>query len=269
MKWFRSISFIIGLLLLLAAVVGELSAIIDYENKEVSEKQIFVPSLASTIKSVDQLFNFIAGENKASFMALSEKERMEKLFHGLNKRIIRGDSQHTLFTNWIMASLRIIRHDLPTMRDSDNMLRFGSEAICSQAAHLLMTLARKAGMKARHVGLYGHVVMEAWYDSDWHMFDADQEIIPIVDGEVLSVEELALNSVALKQYYGYSNSLVEVISSRQNHTYANHNGAQFVWSAQVLMLLERGAFYLKFAIPLLFILLGIWQGRSPIWRQGN
>ena len=194
---------------------------------------------------------------------------MEKLFHGLNKRIIRGDSQHTLFTNWIMASLGVIRRDLTTMRVPDNILRFGSQAICSQAAYLLMTLARKAGLKARHVGLYGHVVMEAWYDGDWHMFDADQEIIPIVDGEVLSVEELALNPAALKRYYGYSDALVEVISSRQNHTYANHNGAQFVWSAQVLMLLERGAFYLKFAIPILLILLGIILGRRPLWRRGN
>ena len=66
---------------------------------------------------------------------------------------------------------------------------------------MLVTLARGYGIAARHLGLDGHVVMEAWYDGDWHMFDPTKDVVPVADGEVLSLEELAARPDLVRALY--------------------------------------------------------------------
>lgn len=123
---------------------------------------------------------------------------------------------------------------------------------------LLLTLALRHGIAARHVGLDGHVVMEAWYDSDWHMYDPDLEVVPVDDGgHVLSVDALAANTRLLEKYYA-PHGAANIVGSRENNTYMGYpQGAWFEWKSNVLVYVERVMELLKFAVPLLLLLAGL------------
>lgn len=70
--------------------------------------------------------------------------------------------------------------------------------MCGEKAGILIGLANMAGLKARRISLDGHEVAELFYDSKWHMFDADQAVVFFdEDHEVLSVEELATSPFRL------------------------------------------------------------------------
>jgi hypothetical protein len=99
--------------------------------------------------------------------------------------------------------------------------------------------------------------MEAWYDSDWHLYDPDLEVIPLdLNGKILSVEKLALNDKLLKKYYK-NDSVVQIIKSRENNTYMTYpNGANFNWMTNVLKYNEYVMEIFKFVFPVLFILVG-------------
>lgn len=100
--------------------------------------------------------------------------------------------------------------------------------------------------------------MEAWYDSDWHLYDPDLETVPLDSaGQVLSVEKLALNSELLEKYYG-SHGVVDIVASRENNTYMSYpEGSLFEWKSNVLVYFERVMEVLKFIIPMLFIAVGV------------
>lgn len=64
--------------------------------------------------------------------------------------------------------------------------------MCGEKASILVGFAQLAGLKARRISLDGHEVAELFYDSKWHMFDADGAVVFFDrDYEVLSVKELA------------------------------------------------------------------------------
>ena len=144
------------------------------------------------------------------------------------------------------------------------MLRRGHSLLCGQSSYVLLTLAQEHGVRVRHVGLVGHVVMEAWYDDDWHLFDPDLEVVPrdSADG-VLSVETLAQSPDLLEQYYGEYDgdnaSMVEIIGSREKNTYMSYPpGAWFEWKSNVLFWFEKLAEILKFVLPVIMMGLGAW-----------
>jgi plastocyanin len=77
-----------------------------------------------------------------------------------------------------------------------NVYGFG---FCDDAARNFASLARSAGLASRIWYLNGHVVAEAGWAGEWHMFDPDHEIYYMrEDGEVASVEYLAANPQIIK-----------------------------------------------------------------------
>jgi len=70
--------------------------------------------------------------------------------------------------------------------------------ICYQVAFILANLAEAAGIRARAVGVPGHVVTEAFYDGSWHLFDAQYDCAAYYvddDGRtVISLEQLCRNA---------------------------------------------------------------------------
>jgi len=72
--------------------------------------------------------------------------------------------------------------------------------MCGEKAGIIVNLANIAGLPARSVGLDGHVVAEIYYDSTWHMFDADENIILRNEkGIIQSVESLHKNPDLLQE----------------------------------------------------------------------
>jgi len=71
------------------------------------------------------------------------------------------------------------------------------------------------------VGLNGHVVMEAWYEGDWHLYDPDLEVLPVnSQGHVMSVEKLSHEKELLQSYYG-PHGMMEIVGSLQDDNYVS------------------------------------------------
>lgn len=205
-------------------------------------------------RSVESLFAQAAGQD---FKTLSPEDQMQRLYSAVTDRIPHsGLSSHTVFTNWIMWALGTVDSDLGTIRMPNNLLRYTDSAICSQQSYLLLTLAEKAGIPSRHVGLIGHVVMESWYDGAWHMYDPTFGIVPTFNGTVASVAGLRENGSLLAQYDEWPD-IKTAFQQPQRHNYiAYPAGGYFVWKAQVLYHAEQAADWLKFALPAAFIAFG-------------
>lgn len=148
------------------------------------------------------------------------------------------------------------------------MLANGYSLYCDQISYTLLSLALEHGIKARHVGLDGHVVMEAWYEADWHLYDPDLEVVPVdASGQVLSVEKLALNSELLDQYYG-PRGTTKIVASRENNTYMSFpQGSWFEWKSNVLVYYEKIMEVMKFALPVVLVVLGLFLSRGSSTRQ--
>ncbi len=125
------------------------------------------------------------------------------------------------------------RHDDPThnqaeMHDPVRLLNVYGYGFCDDAANSFMTLARQAGLEARIWHLGGHVVSEAWYDDDWHMFDADGEVVYLGGDEetIASVNRLAGNPRLIRRkpspnpLYWDTEHLVDLYTSRGDNRVA-------------------------------------------------
>ena len=154
---------------------------------------------------------------------------------------------------------------LAAVRDPGNLLERGSTALCGEASYVLMQLALRAGIRPRHVGLYGHVVMEAWYEGDWHMYDPDYEVAALGNsGMVVGVEALSRDEQMIREVYAGKpggeldpEELVRIFMSRDDNTFVSYPpGSQFEWKSQVLLLFEQAAGSLKIVIPIFLIFLG-------------
>ncbi len=72
---------------------------------------------------------------------------------------------------------------------------------CSDINHSLMQLLGKTGIPARLYSLTGHVVAEAYYDSAWHMLDADRKFYVFdSSGAIASVDYISRHSQILQEY---------------------------------------------------------------------
>ncbi len=124
-------------------------------------------------------------------------------------------------------------HDVPTrdhgeMHDPVRLLNVYGYGFCDDSANSFMMLARQAGLPARIWSLSGHVVSEALYDGDWHMFDADGEVFYRSDKDktVAGVKRLSRNSGLIRQrpspspLYHDTQHLIDLYTSRGNNRIA-------------------------------------------------
>jgi hypothetical protein len=69
------------------------------------------------------------------------------------------------------------------------LLVFGY-GICDDSASAIHYLSRMLDLQSRVVGFDGHIIAEAFYDGDWHMFDADHESYYFSQSRIASVEAI-------------------------------------------------------------------------------
>lgn len=91
-------------------------------------------------------------------------------------------------------------HAFPAQTDSEThdpvkLICVYGYGFCDDSAAAFVVLCKAAGLKARMVGLSGHVVAEAFYDNAWHLFDVDLETYyQNENGEILSGAYLEAHS---------------------------------------------------------------------------
>lgn len=255
-----------GGILIVITFLGQWSDAGEYKSNPPQNWERFDPALVEKTSDLDSLFR--AAEERASspLEKMPPKEAMKILYKTVIDRFTHGGTaNHNLFSNWILWGLGMLHPAFARIVDPDVLLKNGHSAFCSQTSYLLLRMAQKAGIRPRHVGLFGHVVMEAWYEGDWHLYDPDLEVAAENEkGSVLSVEELSWNKeLVLKVYAGrgedsYIKKIAGIITSREDNTFMSYPiGSHFVWKKQVLAEIEKTAEVFKFVIPGLLILVGI------------
>lgn len=252
---------ILGSSLLFLSMIGSFTSIGGYENNKPRTWERFDKSLVNQTHSIDDLVSEAKGR-KDNFGALSDEQKMILLYEVVIDRFTHnGGARHTIFTNWILFFAGKIVSPLGIIWDPNIFVSKGHSLICSQSSYLLMQLALRNGIKARHVGLNGHVVMEAWYDNDWHLFDPDAEVMPKDNtGNILSVEELSKDIVKLnKEYPLIKGDFISIIASREDNSFVSYPvGAYFEWKSQVLFYFEKIVQAFKYMASLLIIAIGIY-----------
>lgn len=226
----------------------------------------FDPVLVELTPDLDSLFRIAEERSSRSLKGMSPKETMKVLYETVIDRFTHaGNADHNLFSNWILWGLGKLHPSFARIVDPDILLMNGYSAFCSQTSYILLRLAQKAGIRPRQVGLSGHVVMEAWYEDDWHLYDPDLEVAAENEnGSIYSVEELSKNyNLVLKAYSGRGDDsnikkVAGIMTSREDNTFMSYPvGSHFVWKKQVVAEIEKIAEVLKFVFPGLLLLVGV------------
>jgi hypothetical protein len=256
---------VVGTVVLLVAVSGHWTAVGKYESAPPRKWERFESNLADTLDSLQKLTDVARNQLPAN---ASDREIIDALYDVVVERFTHKNAKHTFFSNWLLYLAGKIHPALSHIYDPNLLVGKGYSLLCDQSSYVLLSLALANGIKARHVGLDGHVVMEAWYDSDWHLYDSDLEVVPLDSaGAVLSVEKLALNRELLEKYYG-RHGAVHIVGSRENNTYMScPEGSWFEWKTNVLVYFEGAMEVLKLALPLAFIVAGLWLANRPTRRS--
>jgi len=257
-----------GITLLFITILGHWTGVGQYRNSSPRSWERFDQKLVKQTPNFHSLLLVAKAGAKGSLSELQPDELMEKLYSVMVDRFTHYDAQHNIFTNWIFWMMGKIHPAFRHILDVNILVSKGHSLLCDQSSYMLLRLALEAGIRARHVGLYGHVVMEAWYDGDWHLYDPDMEVMPVDEkGKVLSVEALSQDRDLLQQYYGgVKRGVIDIIATRKNNTFMSYPiGSRFEWKTQALSILERIAQYGKFIIPF-FLGLG---GYIMVLRYGR
>lgn len=253
-----SLAILLGILLLMLSSLGDYG-VDDYDGAHVIVIGEEGGEHSGIVKSIDGVLDMVQVDTP-EYSSLSEEKKIIILYNTVIDRFSHcsGD-RHTIMSNWILWALSIIHPALGVTWDPNIWLRNANCLVCSQSSYLLMKLSIGVGVRARHVGLDGHVVMESWYQNDWHMFDPDMRVIPRDEyGSILSVEQLVKRPGLVNSYYiGEKSYAGRAILSRENNSFVSYPlGAYFEWKSQLMMYVEKVMNVMKYAIPLLFIYIG-------------
>ena len=182
-----------------------------------------------------------------------------------------------MFSNWVLWILGFADPRFRDIQDPDALLRNGHSALCGDVSYVLMRLAEKSGIPTRHVLLDGHIVMEAWYDGNWHAYDPDMEVV-IRDkaGRVLSVREMANSPDRIRREYSvrgdraFTNTIVGIYGNTASHRYIAYPRRSIVGvRGQRPGRVEQAAEVARFAIPPVFLVAGVFLIRGGKRKEGG
>ncbi len=148
----------------------------------------------------------------------------------------------------------------------------GGAALCSEVSAVFNRIASINKHDARFVGLNGHVVSEVRSGDGWRVVDPDYGVTYPVGLEVLETREgapLMRDALAAR---GYSDEVIDRYIQKFQTTSDNTVSEVGVPLSPRLYLIERSAEYLKWIIPAIFVLLGIFvfprRHAPPLSSQG-
>ena len=257
------IMVIIGVVMILLTLLGSMTNLSNYSNDKAQKWDRFDPSLPLKTLSLKTLKTYAEDRVGDEF---SNKQIMNELYDIVTDRFTHGDqARYNIFSNWLLYLLGLGHPAFALIHDPDVLLHNGHSALCSEQSYLLLMLAERFGIHARHVGLNGHVVMEAWYDGKWHMYDPDLEVVPAVHGlGVISVETVSREPQLIRTLYkGHGlpddvNHIVRMFRSWEDNTFMSYPRlAHFEWKVNVLSHFERITNRLKWIIPLFMVTAGV------------
>lgn len=247
----------LGLLGLLVSLLGEVTTLGEYKSLPPSTWEKFDQEL------VIETPNLILLEEKISSSlthGLTEQEKMMEIYKLVIRRFTHGDqAKYNIFSNWLIWLIGELYTPASYIRNPDVLVEKGFSALCNEQSYLLQKMAEAQGIRTRKVGLNGHVVMEAWYDNDWHLFDPDLEVVPLLDDQqVLSLDDLARSPELIRRYYTdrgnkeYIQSIVDIISTREDNSFVLY----WMIEKHIAYFFEKIANIMKWIFPLILLVTG-------------
>jgi len=194
---------------------------------------------------------------------IDERAKMDAIMKSLRKTFDNGRPRHTLETNWILFLLGQLNEYIAAPRIPNVMLRSTPVLQCGEFSYLAMRMALEEGIRARHVGLYGHVVMEAFYDDRWHMYDPSNEVYADSEGMTYPVSYLERHPETIGDIYRHRtrekiDRIIEKYGTTENNTYMTiPRGTWFNPKGEILMRFEAVAEVLKWIVPVMVLLFGM------------
>jgi hypothetical protein len=255
--------FVFGVVGLLVTLLGEITTLGKYRSMPPRSWEQYDEKLVLETSDIDLL------EKKLDSLisqSMTEKEKTSIIYELVINRFSHGDqAKYNIFSNWVLWLMSKVSPEFAYIRQPSVLVEKGYSALCSEQSYLLQTLAEAQGIRSRQVGLHGHVVMEAWYDSDWHLYDPDLEVVPVLANQrVLSLDELSRSPELIRKFYAgrgsrqYIESIVNIIGTREDNSFVSYPRlALFEWKTNVLFHFERIASVMKWAIPVIILLMGL------------
>ena len=252
-----------GATLLALSLLGEFTELGDYGSVPARAWELFDGNLSERTPSYASLLKAATANSHGS---TDPAKLMQSMFDLVSLRFNFNAAHHNVFSNWLLWGMGLVHPAISHIRDPEVMVSRGHSLFCGQASYLLVRMALDSGIIARHVGLNGHVVMEAVYDGGWHLYDPDMEVVPLAaDGRVLGLDELVRAPHLLERNYaGPKAVVIPYLRSIEDNTFMSYpQGSWFVWKSEVLFRFEQLAAYLKYVLPLVLLLMGFWW-RRPV-----
>lgn len=251
---------IFGVLGLVVSLLGEVTSLGNYASLPPQSWEKFDSQLVSETPDLILLTDKLSALLQSS-QNTSSQEKMLTAYHLVINRFTHSDqAKYNIFSNWLLWLMGEIYSPFSYILNPHVLVEKGHSALCSEQAYLLQTLAESANIPTRAVYLNGHVVMEAWYANDWHLFDPDLEVVPVLEnGRILSLDELAQSPELIQKYYmhrgtaEYVQHIVKIISSRQDNAFVLY----WMMEKHLNYRLQKIAYYLKWIFPLFLLLMGI------------
>ena len=269
---------LVGAILLGVSMVGDRTDAGRYFNLPPRSWERFDLSLASRTPDMESLYRAAHGRASRNLREMPPQETMDLLYGVVSDRFTHGDrATYSPFSNWLLWSLGFADPRFRDIQDPDALLRNGHSALCGDVSHVLMGLAELSRIPTRHVLLDGHIVMEAWYDGNWHAYDPDMEVV-IRDeaGRVLSVREVAASPDRVQRAYSvrgdpaFTNTIVGIYGNIASHRYIAYPRRNVVGArGQRPGRVEQAAGVARFAVPLAFLVAGAFLTRAGVLRKGR
>jgi len=266
---------VFGALLIAVTEIAHLTSADGYYNYPARSWERFDPEFAKRTPNLESLYRAAQARAHRPFRQLRPGEKMQILYEAVADRFTHGDlAKYSPISNWFLWSLGAINPLRRDIQDPDVLLRHGHSALCGDVSYVLIKLAEKAGIPARHVLLEGHILMEAWYEGGWHAYDPDIEVI-VRDGngEVYSVEHLIHEPSLLREAYSpkgdraYVDGVVAMFTSVENNRYIPYSRRDGVGvEEQRPGWIERAGIYAATVLPAGMILTGALLARRTLFR---
>jgi hypothetical protein len=255
-----------GGLLLGISLAGTFAGTGNYFDAPSRSWERFDPLLASGTPDVESLFQTAQALAGRRLRNMPPSDAMNVLCGLTMDRFTHGNrATYSPSSNWILWMLGLAEPRFRDIQDPDTLLRYGHSALCGDVSHVLIRLAEKAGIPARHVLLNGHIVMEAWYDGNWHAYDPDLEVV-LRDGQgrVPSVMEMAGSPDRIRDAYSvrgdssFLRTILQIYGNIPSHRYiAYPRGSIFGPRGQRPGRVEQAAKVARFAVPSAILVAGL------------
>lgn len=244
----RALMILTGILLTVTNVIGlSLDAsVIDYKQPHSSKD---IPGYNYPMQSTSTLEKLLEQPMEKFDIITVNKEIFRSIAHSDKRKI-------QLYENWVLWLAGKFYEPLADTQMPERIVS-GEGALCSEASAVFNSIAKLNGVKARFIGLDGHVVSEVQTDKGWRVVDPDYGVIYPVSFQDLKKKQ---GASIIRNELKKSNYDEEVINWHIQ-TYQSSQQA-FISPVDIaisprLYVVELASGWLKWIIPLMLLIYGL------------